>query len=464
MPAHASTPDAPDLSHLTAQAALRALQTYVQACAASAKQADQQQMSRARHQWLTQARGIHRWGPAVCIKSWIAVTTVMSAAGLSLAIWAWSGGMPLQRGQLGWIVVSLGISLPLGIWVWIVQARLCPPQHALAHQDLLAVKRLASPGEQPLRAAEACQRLAPTLAAVHGRDLRRQALQCLGERWAKQLGPFVQQVGTEASQAELQALRQAAKSWAPMAVQHVLAPWWGVLSRQAASQFLAHDWSAITWAEANLCASSLAGLRAQGADLYAASLQGVNWAGAQLPWARLNYAFLQLANFDATDLREANFEGADASGASFIKAQLTQVSATGLRAILSDFSYAQADGLRLRHGQLQHSRWAHAHLNHADWSDTDARHVDLSGASLCGARLQRCDLRGAQLAGVRWDSETDFRGVRLDRHTRWQAGSQGMNPPQAQAHLRTWLDQGAVWIDDESDPLGLLQREASALT
>lgn len=168
----------------------------------------------------------------------------------------------------------------------------------------------------------------------------------------------------------------------------------------------------------------LVGAKLEGANLEQARLEGADLSEAELGGASLAEIvaprlFLAKGDLRGACLRGANLEGAtllevlladvDLSGALLAKA--TMVGAAGEGA---SFARAELTNLRLVEGcSFERADFREARLTGANLRGTRLRGADFTGAILDGADLSECDLRGAKLDRV---TGRELRLTRADLH------------------------------------------------
>ena len=188
------------------------------------------------------------------------------------------------------------------------------------------------------------------------------------------------------------------------------------------------DFSGTNLEGAQLAGAQLPGSALERANLDSAQASSVNLSNSELGQATLAHADLTRADLQAASLRQASLRGADLSDSPMADADLTGAcldNADLKNAVLDgailfrvSMQAARVDGARLRSADIseadaRRASFVNADLTRADLDESDLRDANFENAILWGASLRGADFRGAKLL------QTDLRGARYDRHTRW---------------------------------------------
>ncbi len=175
--------------------------------------------------------------------------------------------------------------------------------------------------------------------------------------------------------------------------------------------------SFITAVSPHLSGADLSGVNLSGADLSGADLSGVNLSGVNLSSANLNRANLSGANLSGANLIGANLIRANLIRAELYDANLSDanlsianLSGAGLSS--ANFIGANLRGAGLNGANLSDASLIGANLNSVDLIGANLSGADLSGANLIRLNLHKANLSSADLGSVRFDEDTNWRGVR----------------------------------------------------
>ncbi len=112
---------------------------------------------------------------------------------------------------------------------------------------------------------------------------------------------------------------------------------------------------------------------------------------------------LQSAIFDGSDFRDCKMSQSDLRASSFVGANMTRASLSGVNAGPLHFGKPGEPGHRIKPTNFRKCEFRYADLTSANLTDADLTDTDLSYANLAKADLRRADLTGANLEHAKFD-------------------------------------------------------------
>lgn len=153
---------------------------------------------------------------------------------------------------------------------------------------------------------------------------------------------------------------------------------------------------------------------------------------------------LRHRRFDLLDLSRKRFPAKlDMGNSHFFGVNLREA-----RLERANLYLAHLEGAGLSEADMQGLQCFMAHLQGANLSETHLEGADFLGAHLQGAKLLGAHLEGALLADMKIDGNTDFSYCTINNAIILEWNWSDLTDDERQAHRQTWLDRGAINVDD----------------
>jgi uncharacterized protein YjbI with pentapeptide repeats len=135
-------------------------------------------------------------------------------------------------------------------------------------------------------------------------------------------------------------------------------------------------------------------------------------AGSFFDRANLTRANLTRADLTSADLTSANLTSAYLTSADLTRANLTRANLTSANLTSANLTSAYLTSADLTSANLTRADLTSADLSSANLTSANLTSANLTSANLTSADLRNADLANANLAGITWNENTRWQGVR----------------------------------------------------